>query len=96
LRYGTIPVIRFRRGLAQLVTDVQPADQSGTSFIYYRNQPGAVLDALRRALWLRQDREAWRQLLQRAIEVDFSWRRTASEYAALYAHLLRHRQAVPA
>ncbi|MBV9492402.1 MAG: glycogen/starch synthase [Verrucomicrobia bacterium] len=96
LRYGTIPVVRFRRGLTQLVTDVQPAAQSGNGLVYYRNQPEAVLDALSRAHWLRQDRAAWQALLQRAGEVDFSWRQSAARYAALYADLLRHRQAVPA
>jgi starch synthase len=96
LRYGTIPVIRFRRGLIQLVTDVQPAGHTGTSFIYHNNRPEGVFDALRRARWLQQDAQTWHELVQRAVQCDFSWHQTASDYATLYAELVRHRQAVPA
>jgi starch synthase len=96
LRYGTIPVVRFRRGLTQLVTDVQPAGQSGTSFIYYNHQPEGVFDALVRARWLRQDAPSWHELVERAAQWDFSWHQTATDYGALYAELVRHRQAMPA
>lgn len=96
LRYGTIPVIRFRRGLIDLVTDVQPAGQTGSSFIYHNNRPEGVFDALRRARWLRQDAPAWQELVDRAVQCDFSWQQTASDYGALYTELVRHRQAVPA
>ncbi|MBV8899399.1 MAG: glycogen/starch synthase, partial [Verrucomicrobia bacterium] len=96
LRYGTIPVIRFRRGLIQLVTDVQPAGQTGTSFIYHNNRPEGVFDALCRARWVRQDTQSWHELMKRAAQCDFSWQQTAAGYGTLYAELVRHRQAMPA
>jgi len=96
LRYGTLPVIRFRRGLVQLVTDVQPAGQTGVSFVYHHSRPEGVFDALRRARWLRQDTQVWHELVNRAAHRDFSWPQTATDYGTLYAELVRHRQAVPA
>jgi starch synthase len=96
LRYGTIPVIRFRRGLIQLVTDVQPTSRTGTSFIYYNNRPEGVFDALCRARWVKQDAQTWHELVHRAAQCDFSWHQTAADYGTLYAELVRHRQAMPA
>jgi starch synthase len=96
LRYGTLPVVRSRPGLIQLITDVQPANQTGTGFVYYRDEPLAVWEALQRAKWLLEDQAGAETLRQRAIALDFSWTQTAHAYAELYASLLRHRYAISA
>ncbi|HEY0792428.1 MAG TPA: glycogen/starch synthase [Chthoniobacterales bacterium] len=96
LRYGTLPVVRFRPGLIQLVTDVQPANQTGTGFLYYRDEPLAVWEALQRGKWLLEDQGSAEALRLRASALDFSWAQTAHAYGELYASLLRHRHAVSA
>jgi starch synthase len=93
LRYGTIPIVRFRGGLPQIVADVDPVHQTGHGFVYYRESPNALWDAIQRAKWLYARPAEWHQLATRAQNVDFSWAESAKAFSKLYANLLRHRQA---
>jgi starch synthase len=44
-----------------------------------------MLDAIRRAVALYHDEpEAWKRLMQRDMEADFSWDRSALEYQKVY------------
>ncbi len=92
LRYGTIPITSFRRGLSQLVQDFDPSTNGGFAFVYYRPSPSALRDAVRRAQETHRRREQWNALIERARAVDFSWTESAKSYVRLYSNLLRHRQ----
>jgi starch synthase len=96
LRYGTVPVVRYRSGLRQIVTDFDPVRKQGRGFVYYRNQPEGLWDGIQRVYWTRDRKEYWDALIEQCIAADFSWTESAKSYAELYAELLRHRRAVPA
>jgi starch synthase len=96
LRYGTVPVVRYRSGLRQIATDFDPLRKRGRGFVYYRNQPEGLWDGIRRVYWTRDRQEYWDALVEQCIAADFSWAESAKSYADLYAELLRHRRAVPA
>ena len=81
MRYGTIPVVRDTGGLADTVHEA-------IGFKFKDYQPEAMLAAIRQALKLYQDPEAWRQRARRAMSLDFSWRTSAQEYARLYESLI--------
>ena len=56
------------------------------------NRPIDLLAALYRAIHLfRTDKEAWTVLMQNGMAEDFSWKKPAAEYAALYDEVARRR-----
>lgn len=82
LRYGTVPVVRATGGLDDTIDA-----QTGFKFADY--DPGALLAALGAALDLYQTNpEAWRKMMLTGMARDFSWRRSAIEYSALFRSLL--------
>jgi starch synthase len=85
LRYGTIPIVRATGGLADTVTEYDPATGDGNGFSFREYDGRALYSAIARALKLyRDDREAWARLVRNAMEMDFSWARSAVEYLQLY------------
>ena len=93
LRYGTLPVVRADGGIHQLVADYDPLSDTGYGFVYQGKSSRSLWDAVRRAIQAYQERDAWNALVNRAKAVDFSWTESAKGFAALYANLLRHREA---
>ncbi len=81
LRYGTPPVVRATGGLDDTIDE-----ETGFKFAEYSGQ--ALMAALRAALQAFQDRDGWRQRMLRGMVRDFSWKRSAEAYSALYQRLL--------
>ncbi|RKO67382.1 glycogen synthase GlgA [Desulfofundulus salinus] len=92
MRYGTIPIVRATGGLADTVHDYNPATGSGNGFVFSEYEGEALYHAIQRALSLYTERpDEWKQLIKRAMELDFSWARSAVEYLQLYQEALsRH------
>jgi starch synthase len=91
LRYGTLPLVRRVGGLADTVVDASDAAVSAgtaTGFAFDEASTPALLGAARRALQAYRKPPHWRALMQTAMRQDFSWRRAAGAYAALYGQLL--------
>jgi|Deesub1362A_J573_1020465.scaffolds.fasta_scaffold00309_14 starch synthase len=85
LRYGTIPIVRETGGLADTVTEYDPATGDGNGFSFRDYDGRALYSAIARALKLyREGRGAWDRLVRNAMEMDFSWARSAVEYLQLY------------
>ena len=93
MRYGTLPIVRMRGGVHQLVSDYDPVSDSGCGFVYSNPSPMALWDSIRRAIQVYQQPEEWTRLVHRAQAVDLSWAESAKAFSKLYANLLRHRQA---
>ena len=86
-RYGTPPVARATGGLADTIADGE------TGLLFERADPGALLEAVRRAATLWRD-EPRRLAMQRAgMARDFGWARSARRYSELYARLAADRPA---
>ncbi len=84
LRYGTIPVVRHTGGLADTITNFNPQTGEGNGFSFEETTAVALLGAFCRALAACRDSERWSRLVQNAMACDFSWDRSAQEYARLY------------
>lgn len=85
LKYGTVPVVRSTGGLDDTI---EPFDgQKGTGFKFSAYSPEALLEALRCALETYRKPRAWRKLMQNGMKKDFSWGRSAKQYAGAYEHL---------
>ena len=85
LRYGTIPVVRATGGLKDSIADC--GDGEGTGFTFQDYNAQHMLDALKRAYELYNDKKAWNALTTRAMKADFSWKRSAKLYIGLYEEL---------
>jgi starch synthase len=86
-RYGTIPVVRKTGGLADTVIDTLPetlANHSATGIVFNEASTGALLEAIKRTLILYNHKDWWHNMQSNAMNKDFSWRRSAEQYLALY------------
>ena len=93
LKYGTIPIVRNTGGLADTIFDVDyskktPQETNGFTF----NDPDkqGVDSALDRAikLWLNNPKK-WEDLMQNAMNMDYSWDSSAKSYLSLYKESLK-------
>ncbi len=87
LRYGTPPVVRATGGLVDTVVPATPQNMSaGTAngFWFVAAQPEALREAIELAVSTWRDRPAWRALQLAGMRTDFSWRRSAARYLALF------------
>jgi len=95
LRYGTLPIVRRTGGLADTVVDAHDetiTDQSATGFVFEHATGEGLWWATERALQLyHQQPETWQQMIRQAMSEDFSWRKSARHYQALYEQALRYR-----
>ena len=88
LKYGAIPIARASGGLHQILTDYDPASETGTAFLFYEYTSQALWDSIGRAKRLFADKEPWQRLALRAMECDFSWSSAAKEYEKIYTALI--------
>jgi starch synthase len=93
MRYATVPVVRSRGGVHQIVSDYDPESDLGTGFIYYDYSPKALFNSMSWANALYQRTDVWSRLTARAQKVDMSWAESAAAFTRLYAELLRHQTA---
>lgn len=92
LRYGTVPVVHRTGGLANTVVDASPdALRAGVAsgFVFDEPSPGALAEALTRALACYRSPRLWKLLTFHGMQQDFSWRRSAQQYLNLYRQATR-------
>jgi len=87
LKYGAVPVVRKTGGLADTIVNCTPTGiakgtSNGFSFESYSSR--ALFATIRRALKLFADKRTWRRLMLVGMQQDWSWEKSAREYAALY------------
>lgn len=87
LKYGTVPIVRRVGGLADTVTDYNPAAGDGTGFVFNDYTALDMLAAMQRAVELFERKRAWTKVMKQGMSEDFSWQHTAEEYARLYEKL---------
>ncbi len=89
--YGTVPVVRRTGGLADTVvdaTDENLLEGTATGVMFDAPTSAALAASLRRALALYHEPRTWRSLMQAGMRQDFSWKRSATQYVALYRQLV--------
>ena len=84
LKYGTVPVVRATGGLDDTIMDVTQDPEHGTGFKFYDYTPSALYQAMTAAVNLFADRTAWKALMRRGMDQDFSWTKAAAEYEDIY------------
>ena len=87
LRYGTPPIVRATGGLADTVvpaTAENMASRTANGFAFAEADPDALRAAIEQAVRAWREPQAWRALQQAGMNADFSWRRSAARYLALF------------
>lgn len=82
LRYGTPPVVRATGGLEDTIDDT-------TGFKFQELSSAALLEAIRRACAAWASAAGWTATMRAGMARDFSWKRSAQEYADVYDRLAR-------
>lgn len=85
LRYGTIPVVRAVGGLADTIIDYDLDKKQGNGFSFFEFSAEQFYETTMRALkvYLKKPEE-WKQLIRKAIEIDFTWDKPAEKYLELF------------
>jgi starch synthase len=84
LKYGTVPVVRATGGLDDTINE-----DTGFKFKEYSGE--ALFHTIQAACAAWRDRAGWQEMMRRGMEQDYSWKASASRYAALYERLARSR-----
>lgn len=94
MRYGALPLVRETGGLADTVINYDDADaDAGTGFVFQWQEAQAVEGTLHWALDVFEGRpKAWRRMQRRGMTTDFSWRKSAGEYLAMYEQAIQKRR----
>ena len=86
LRYGTIPIVREVGGLRDSIKDSGTGEGNGFTFANYDAMD--MLACIRRAIAGYWQRDGWKILVQRAMNSDNSWTKSATEYINLYREVI--------
>jgi starch synthase len=86
MRYGCIPIVRSTGGLRDSVEAFDDSARTGFSFEEEGNT--GLIAAVRKAVTAFADPVGWKALQLRAMSQDFSWRRSAQAYDAVYRRLV--------
>lgn len=89
LKYGTVPIVRATGGLEDTIIEEPAEEQNGFKFRGY--DPGALLEAIRRALATFRDKPEWEAMMRRGMVQDFSWDRPAAKYVRVYERARQNR-----
>jgi starch synthase len=84
LKYGTVPIVRETGGLADTIQNYDAQTGQGTGFVFKDYGASELLDAIKRALRVYEDKDAWIKLMRNGMKEDFSWGSSAKKYVELY------------
>jgi len=88
LKYGTVPIVRETGGLADTVSQVDPATGRGTGFLFTDDNSQAFLKAIHTALAAFENKKLWQKIMRNGMSQDFSWKKSAQAYLDLYNRLV--------
>jgi starch synthase len=90
MRYGCVPVARATGGLVDSIIKTTHKNL-GTGFLFSEKTSQAFANELRYAFSIFRNQKRWRQIQLQAMQCDFSWQKSASEYFVLYEKLMGYR-----
>ena len=89
LRYGCVPIVRETGGLKDTVIPYNEYTSSGTGFSFSNYNAHEMLDQIRYAKHIYQNRKAeWNKIIDRGMSTDYSWASSALKYEELYRYLI--------
>jgi len=89
LRYGTVPIVRKTGGLADTIENYDPKTSEGTGFVFKNYEASELLNTIKRALRVYEDKNAWVKLIKNGMKKDFSWEASAKKYVDIYQRAIQ-------
>ncbi len=83
-QYGTIPIVRSTGGLVDTVNNCSNIQSNPTGIVYTGDGHQELLDAIKSALLIYNDKETFKQLQINGMQRDFSWENSARHYLTIY------------
>ena len=80
-RYGTLPIVRVTGGLDDSVTDLTEDERHANGIKFQEYSVRALCKAIRKALVLYESKPLLRAMQRNAMQLDYSWERTAHAYS---------------
>lgn len=85
LRYGTVPIVRETGGLKDTVIPYDEYNHTGTGFGFSNYNAHEMLSTIRYAQSIYYDKKRdWNKIIDRGMAEDFSWAKSANQYAEMY------------
>ena len=90
MRYGTVPIVRETGGLKDTVEPYDAEQHQGNGFTFDKYNAELLLEAINAAKTVYfTDRWHWDEIVQRDMDKDVSWEKSAAQYLKLYRDLRR-------
>jgi starch synthase len=86
LRYGSVPIVRETGSLRDTVFDSE--DGYGNGFVFQGYDSRQMINAVYRALGGYSNHYGWNILVERAMNCDNTWNKSAKQYLNLYKELM--------
>ena len=86
MRYGCVPLARATGGLRDTIFE-NSSDHPNNGFLFEEISTDALNDSVERSLNHFHDRSLWRKFQTNGMQQDFSWEKSALDYAKLYFNL---------
>lgn len=88
LKYGTVPIVRKTGGLSDTVKDWDEykarGEETGNGFSFDKYDGFALTNSVERALNCYKNKPVWQKIMLNGMKENFSWHRSAEQYALLY------------
>lgn len=89
IKYGALPLVRETGGLKDTIFSYNEQTGKGNGFSFTRSNADDFWFTICRALHIYYDRKPeWNQLVQNAMNCDYSWKNSSKKYLDLYNGLL--------
>jgi starch synthase len=88
LKYGTVPIVRATGGLDDTIQEFNPETEQGNGFKFAEYSSAALIEEIKKALSVYQNKRLWLRLVKKAMKEDFSWKKSAIKYAEIYDRVL--------
>ncbi len=92
MRYGSIPIVRKTGGLADTVEEFIPEKNKGQGFVFEEYEPSALYTAIIQAQTCFKFKKQWKSLIERAMEKNFSWKKSAQDYSKVFHIALENKK----
>ena len=88
MTYGTIPIVRETGGLRDTVVPYNEFTGEGNGFSFANINAHEFLFVTKYACDLyRHNKPVWNKLIEEGMKADYSWKKSAEEYAGLYSFI---------
>jgi starch synthase len=89
LKYGTVPIVRATGGLDDTIQDLDLKSGKGNGFKFSEYSSKALLETVKQAVNVFEDKQKWLKLIKNDMNEDHSWKSSAKEYVSLYETALK-------